>query len=57
MSELYVICRPAAGSASQADLEIAATFGIKDQAVRELDRLNLLATPQAPNWRLLVKHN
>lgn len=56
MTEVYVVCRPAAGHASQAGLEVAATFGSKDQAVRELDRLNLLATPQAPSWRLLVKH-
>lgn len=55
MTEVYVVCRPAADTASQAQLEVAATFGSKDQAVRELDRLNLLATPQAPSWRLLVK--
>jgi hypothetical protein len=55
MSEVYVVCRPAPGT--QAELEVAATFGSKDQAVRELDRLNLIATPQAPSWRLLVKHN
>ncbi|MGH9535402.1 MAG: hypothetical protein ACRD2E_11140 [Terriglobales bacterium] len=57
MSELYVVCRPASGAPSPAELEIAATFGSKDQAVRELDRLNLLATPQAPSWRLLIKHS
>lgn len=55
MSEVYVVCRPAPGT--QAELEVAATFGSKDQAVRELDRLNLIATPQAPSWRLLVRHN
>ncbi len=56
MSEVYVVCRPAPGG-TQAELEVAATFGSKDQAVRELDRLNLIATPQAPSWRLLIKHN
>lgn len=56
MNEVYVVCRPAPGG-TQAELEVAATFGSKDQAVRELDRLNLIATPQAPSWRLLVKHS
>ncbi|HZT74361.1 MAG TPA: hypothetical protein VE996_11960 [Terriglobales bacterium] len=52
MAELYIVCRP---NSETSGLEVAATFRSKDQADRELDRLNLLATPQDAQWRLIVK--
>lgn len=51
MAELYIVCRP---SQQTPGMEIAATFRNKDQADRELDRLNLLGTPEA-EWHVLVK--
>jgi hypothetical protein len=51
MNEKYIVCRP--GENSQP--EIAATFTNKDQADRELDRLNAFRDPGSPEWHLLVK--
>ena len=52
MAELYIVCRP---NTESSGLEVAATFRNKDQADRELDRLNLLGAPQDAEWRLLIK--
>jgi len=53
MSDFFVVCRP--HSEAEATLEIAGEFVSKDQADRELDRLNVFREPGSPEWSLLVK--